>query len=174
MLSALDVIEGTHTEELQAGGLWWRVRRVTSDDVITRRAALLMLVMPRSEAERVEEEAIAEQPEAERADAMARLRVARFQRNLAADPAIRDRLTAGRVAIICAGVEAASVDRVTWDAVTLVPTEVEHDRTAARIWIGRLNTTAQDALFGAIWDLCTDGGAAVDRIERFRRRAGDV
>lgn len=171
-MSALDFIVESCTTELEAGGLRWRVRRVTNEEADRRRSSLLLMVLPQSTAERVEDEDVAAIVDpVERMKALRALQVARVAR-WHADAGRQTEARRNRFALITEGTTHVSVDGQEWDAIQLVDAVDDEDRSVApaRIWRGRFNAPTLDALFSAIWQLCTDGGAAVERIERFRNR----
>lgn len=174
-----DVVEGTHSEVLEAGGFWWRVQRVTNEDVRRRNGVMLLLIMPTNEAERAEDEEIQAMPDELRASAIVRARYERFRRRLEVDPGRGAYLRTSQDAILRAGVTHIGLTRDDLAPLVLVETEVEATpkgvkESPRKVWAGRFNSATQDTLFQAIWSLCTDGGAAVERIERFRRGAGDA
>lgn len=177
--NVFDVVEGTHSEVLSAGGFWWRVQRVTNEDVRRRNGVMLLLIMPMTEAERAEDEEIQAMPDDQRATALVRARYERFKRRLEADPARGAYLRTSSDAILRAGVTHIGLERDDLAPLILVETETEAtpkgvEASPRKVWIDRFNPSTRDVLFQTIWNLCTDGGAAVERIERFRRGAGDA
>lgn len=174
MKAVIAAIEATHQTEVRAGGFFWRVRRVDNDLTAQRNAITLLMIMPRSEDERLQDEAVARLPPEKQPEALVKLRWERTRRRIEELPEIQAKLNQNRRDIVRAGVVAISLDGEEWEPIELVETEAEHAPTAdpPRIWRGRFNPEALDALFAAIWDLCTDGGAAIARIERFRRGNG--
>ena len=164
------MIEAAARSEVEAGGLKWRILRVCSDDVRRRQQIMLLAVMPRSAEELMQEQQVGEIVDpTERTGALVALRLQRMKRNL--DPEREAQAQATRPAIVRAGVEAVSSDDgATWVAVDLVAAEADHDPAAspARMWQGRLTPQTVAVLFGAIWSLSTDEGAAHERVERFR------
>jgi hypothetical protein len=179
-MSAIAFLEGSHTEVIEAGGLRWKVERVTNDLPAERRGTLTLMAFPKTAAERAEEEDIrARSTDTDgRLDEPAYVRAintVRMARQVAAfqDPAYQGRLRANRAALIRVGTVATQLpDSDAWEPIRLVATEEEADASAnpPRVWEGRLNDATKEALFSSIWSLCTDGGAAVERLERFRRR----
>ena len=173
MKRAIDFLETTHTAEIKAGGVWWRVERVTNAAADARRAMITLMVHPRSPAEVAEEQDIQAIEDAEdRNQRMVALRITRSRRWLE-DEANRTTLDANRAELVRLGVTHVAPPigpdgtAGEWEPCTLVETAEEADAAAGRVWQGRLNGPTRDALFAAIWDLCTDGGAADRRMERF-------
>jgi hypothetical protein len=171
-VSAIDFIVASCTDEVDAGGLRWRVQRVTNEEADKRRSSLILMVLPQSPAERAEDEDIAaiEDPEA-RMDALRALRVSRVAR-WHSDPARQAEAARNQAALIALGTTHVSADGgATWDPIALVaPEEEDLQASPPRVSRARFNRPTLDALFAAIWSLCTDGGAATERLERFRHR----
>ncbi len=165
------MIEAAARVEVKAGGLLWRVVRVCSEDVRKRRQIMLLAVMPRSAEDAMQEEQVRAMPdEKERLAALIMLRIERQKKNLTPEHAAQAQAT--RPAILMTGVEAVSSDEgLTWAPISLVVDEAEQDPAATppRVWQGRLTPQTAADLFNAIWSLSTDEGAAIERIERFRR-----
>ena len=179
-MSAIGFLETTHTAEVYSGGLWWRVERVSNEAADKRRAMLLLMVSPRSAADVAEEEDQRAQAvdDDDRERRMLALRAQRAARWLA-EAANGEHHDANRRELVRLGVVAVSVPvdgaPSTWEPITLVESLDEADPDKGRVWEGRINGPTRDALFAAIWDLCTDGGAAERRIQRFLGRgAGDA
>lgn len=174
MKSVIQAIEATHQTEIRAGGFFWRVRRVDNDLTAQRNAMTLLMILPKSEDERIQDEEIARLPPERQPEALVKVRWERTRRRLEEMPELQAKLNQSRRDIVRAGTVAVSLDGEEWEPIELVETEAEHapDASPPRIWRGRFNPETLDTLFAAIWDLCTDGGAAVARIERFRRSHG--
>jgi hypothetical protein len=180
MTSAIAFLEETAEDIVEAGGLLWKVERVTNDLPAERRGTLTLMAFPRTLAERAQEEDI----RARHTDRDGRLDEAACARDLGVvraarqmealqDPAYQMRLRANRAALVRVGAVATQIPGSdVWEPIRLVATREEADAHASppRVWEGRLNDTTKEALFTAIWRLCTDGGAAIERLERFRSR----
>jgi hypothetical protein len=178
-MSAIDFLTEASIEVVAAGGLEWQIERVANEIPSQRKGYLVMLALPKSETERVEEEDIRER----HTDADGRLDAVAHQRDLQAvrearlghalrDPQHTARLGHIRRALVRAAVIAVRAPGDVWEPVALVEERTAEDRSAspARVWQGRLTTDTVDTLFAAAWSLSTDGGAAVERLERFRGR----
>ena len=184
-MSAIDYLEQSHVEEVDAGGLRWRVERVTNSLPNERRGTFVAMALPKTAADRaVEEDLVARHTDRDgRLDAKAHARdleIVRHERlgRLLLDPVYQERLRANRQALVRAAVVAVQIPArgdapaEPWEEVRLVADKAEADPAASppRIWEGRLTGQTVEVLFGVAWSLCTDGGAAVERIERFRSR----
>jgi len=175
-MSALAFILESCTAEVEAGGLLWRVRRVTNEEADRRRSTLVLMTAPKSPAERAEEEdARAIEDPAERLRTFQSLHMARVLR-WHEDPARQAAARANQFALLSEGVTDVSADGgATWEPIRLVASRDEEDLQASPPRVhggtgGRFNSTTTAALFAAIWSLCTDGGAATERLDRFRNR----
>lgn len=186
-MSALDYLAEGHVEEVDAGGLRWRVERITNDLADERRGTLTLMALPKTKADRIAEDEIRQR----HTGADGRLDASAYQRDLEivrharlgqllVDPEYQDRLRRNQRAIVRAAVVAVQVPARgeepagPWEPVQLVETESEADKTSTppRVWERRLTGSTREALFAVAWSLCTDGGAAIDRVERFRHRGG--
>jgi hypothetical protein len=179
-MSAIEFLNETAEDIVEAGGLRWKVERVTNELPAERRGTLTLMAFPKTAAERAQEEDI----RARHTDGDGRLDEPAYIRDLSTvrlarqvdafqDPAYQGRLRANRAALVRVGTVATQIPGSdVWEPIRLVATREEADASASppRVWDGRLNDTTKEALFSAIWSLCTDGGAALDRLERFRRR----
>lgn len=186
-MSAIAYLAEGYTEEVDAGGLRWRVERVTNALPAERRGLLTIMALPKTPADHaVEEDIRARHTDADgRVDELAiardltRTRHARLGQ-LLLDPMYQERLNANRRALVRVAVVAVQIPARgeepagPWEPIRLVEAEAEADASASppRVWEGRLTGQTVEALFAAAWSLCTDGGAAVERIERFRHRGG--
>ena len=184
-MSAIDYLSEGHVEEVDAGGLRWRVERVTNSLPNERRGTFSAMALPKTAADRaVEEDLLARHTDRDgRLDVRAHQRDLETVRNerlgrLLLDPVYQERLRANRQALVRAAVVAVQIPAHgeapagPWEEVRIVATKEEADPSATppRIWEGRLTGQTIEALFAVAWSLCTDGGAAVERIERFRSR----
>jgi hypothetical protein len=166
--SVIDYIEKSAKDTIRTpDGLWWRVRRVSNEAARRYGAIVRLMVHPASPMDLAEEEDAAKDPDPA---ALIALRLRRTKRWLE-DEANIERERRARLELLLLGATHVGLEEDVLDPVQLVEEEEQTDTTAtpARVWVGRFNPTSRDALFGAIWDLCTDGGAAQRRIERFRR-----
>lgn len=166
--SALDAIAALVEEVVEAAGFEWRVRRVNSDLVRRCRRVQLLAVGVPSDEDMLAAATVESLPDEQRQAARLRLALDRVTRRLT-DETIR----AGREAdadLLAAGVMAVRIPGGEWEPVRVVGYDEPTDRGAspARISAGDLPADADQVLAKAAWTLSTDGGAAVERLARFR------
>lgn len=139
------------TEDVEAGGLWWRIRRITTAELVEAGGSILLAAKP------------------EGADAAAATK--------AIEGALRDPKAAASGArfmdaVACAGIRAASEDGKSYEDLRVVLTDREHDPGSSRLHVGSLPPGVAQKLAGAILKLSTNGGAAGERLASFL--AGDA
>jgi hypothetical protein len=156
MGNILTAIENSAINEIEAGGMVFRVRKICSADLAkVGHAALAMaqgLEQPtskrKSKASKAQDisKEISQQP-VEQLQTMAKL----------------------KDAIIASGLMAVG-DPVSgeWENVEPVLKREDSDPENGRLWVGSLPQEISDSLFTEIMNLSTDGGAALERLRTFR------
>lgn len=155
MGTILAAIENSAITEVEAGGMLWRMRKISSADLArVGHAALAMGQMlgttsSKDDANTDEDIAskVATQP-VEQLQSMA---------------ALKD-------AVVAAGMMAVG-DPATgeWEDVEAVLDRDQSDPEAGKLWVGSLPSEVSDTLFTCCMDLSTDGGAALERLRSFRK-----
>ena len=157
MGNILAAIENSGINEVDAGAMLWRVRKICSADLAKVGHAALAMAQglggekkgksKKSETDHDKTAQIASQP-VEQLQTMAKL----------------------KDAIIAAGLMAVG-DPATgeWEDVKPVLDRDESDPENGRLWVGSLPTEVSDTIFNEIMELSTDGGAALERLHTFRK-----
>lgn len=129
-------------QDIEAGGLHWRVRRVTTADLIEAGGSFLLT------AEKPTETPVEGGP---------------------VDP--RKAQTGARFldALACAGVVQVSKDGAAWEAIKVVGDMRAEDGRSGRVYVGSLPPGVARDLAHAVLSLSTDGGAAGERLASFLR-----
>jgi hypothetical protein len=149
------------TRVVEAGGGWWRVRRVRSADLA--RYELVELVGASAmdaEVKRLQAElrgirsagdpAAAEAIEERIREAQGEAAIRRVER----DPSLIGKFQSRIDAWVCAGVEAAGEAADDLEPVALVMDAAQQDEAAGRVWVGCLPEDVRGELFAAIEALC--------------------
>ena len=158
MGNILAAIEKSAIQEVDSGGMLWRMRKIASSDLArVGHAALAMGQMlgttptgkgkgKDADSDASVAEKVAAQP-VDQLQTMARL----------------------KDAVIAAGLMAVG-DPATgeWEDVEGVLDRDKSDPEAGKLWVGALPNQVADDLFSCCIDLSTDGGAALERLRSFR------
>jgi hypothetical protein len=158
MGNILAAIENSAIKEVDAGGMSWRMRKISSADLArVGHAALAMGQMMADQA------AGADADQAENNDDEVAARVA-------AQP-VEQLQTMAKLkdAVIAAGLMAVG-DPATgeWEDVEAVLDRNKSAPADGVLWVGAIPNEVADELFQACMDLSTDGGAALERLRSFR------
>ena len=140
MADVLKLIVDTSTSDIQAAGMWWRVRKIRTSDLFAAGAADLAVASGSNPA------------------------------GTNRRPSAREIIDAYKMseAMVCAGLVAASADGADWQNITAVADERKEDHTGGTVHVGRLPAGVVDTLAAEILRLSTDGGAAAERLAAFR------
>ena len=168
-MSALDAIEAIAEEEVEACGFRWKIRRVTSDLVRRCRRIQIIAVGVPTDAEMAEAATVASLPDEQRQAAQVRLVQERLLRRMT-DETIDRAADADRGLLMAGVVAVRDAADAPWEAIRLVGEDEPTDRTQAppRLSLSALPGDAEHVLARAIWRLSTNGGAASERLARFR------
>lgn len=149
---------------------WWRIKRVTSVDMVQQGSAMLLALATPSEIAEVVAEAQAGRIDPTEATVrlLQRADTAKVQRQMAQQADHRRSVVAAGLVAIGRGSEGA----VEWQAVRFTRNLAERDMTAGVITTDDLPGGMVEVLYEAIMDYTTDGGAAAQRVAAFRRGAG--
>ena len=139
MSKILTALARAASEDVVAGGLHWRVRRITSADLMAAGHAVLFVVPLRD----ASGEEVSSDPEAQ-------ARGLRFMD-----------------AVVAAGVQQVSSDGVSWERCSVVLDRKAEEPLAGRLFIGSLPPGAVAPIATAILSLSTDGEAAKGRLLSF-------
>ena len=145
-MSIIQAIKESSTDEIEAAGLFWRVRRICSADLARVGFAALAMATP--------EQAANDQ------DLDAALR--RINPKQAAD------LASLQEATVCAGVYGVGDQDGNWDDLTCSIDKAKEDPDKGVLWVGSLPAGVTDVLFSRIMELSTDGEEAAKRLASFR------
>lgn len=137
--------------DVQAAGLWWRVRKITSADMVE--AGRPMFV-------------------AAHVDFRDQETVSRVVAENMASPAKAVEGMRFLEAVAVAGLVACSTDGQTWEVLRLVLDVRQEEPGASRLHVGSLPPGAVEAIAAKVLHLTTDGGAASERLGSFRARDG--
>lgn len=137
--------------DVQAAGLWWRVRKITSADMVEAGRPMF----------------VAAHVDFRDQDAVART----VSENMAS-PAKAVEGMRFIEAVAVAGLIACSADGQTWEALRLVLDPNKEEPGASRLHVGSLPPGAVEAIAAKVLHLTTDGGAASERLGSFRARDG--
>ena len=155
MGNILAAIENSGIDEVEAGGMIWRVRKICSADLAKVGHAALAMAQGFDGKDRTGAE-----PEGD--DLAARIGAQPVEQ-LQTMAKLKD-------AIIAAGLMAVG-DPATgeWENVEPMINRDEADAQGGKLWVGSLPSEIADALFESIMSLSTDGGAALERLHTFRK-----
>ena len=148
-MSILHAIKNASIDEIEAAGLFWRVRRICSADLAKAGVAFLAVATPETDNEQTPEE-IMKRVTPKQAGEMAGL----------------------QEATVCAGTIAVG-DGEQWDDLRLVIDQNKEDADKGVLWVGGLPAGVSDILFSRIMSLSTDGEEAAERLRSFRKKPGD-
>ena len=149
MAGLVEALKSAATLDVEAVGLWWRIRRVRSSDL----AELAVPMLAMAAGDPVREKGRKAAPAA--AAAMTA-------------PQLRDAWTQSET-LVCAGLVAASEDGQEWEALRTVLKPEAADHAAGVLYVGDLPPGAVAVLAAEILKLATDQGAAIERIASFRK-----
>lgn len=136
----LAALQQASMQDIEVDGLWFRVRKITSADMLEAGVGeLLAAAAPKAEGE--------DPPAADRPQQVRAARTAE--------------------ACVCAGVQQISHDGTTWQRCQVVMSREAEETGAGRIYVGSLPPGAVDVLGIAIFRLSNDKGAAQKRIASF-------
>jgi len=148
-MSILHAIKNASIDEIEAAGLFWRVRRICSADLAKAGIAFLAVASPETDDDQTPEE-IMKRVSPKQAGEMASL----------------------QEATVCAGTIAVG-DGEQWDELKLVIDQNKEDPDKGVLWVGGLPAGVADVLFARIMALSTDGEEAAQRLASFRKKSGD-
>ena len=148
-MSILHAIRNASIDEVEAGGLIWRVRRICSADLAKVGFAAMAMATPETD-------------EDMDVDAMMK----RINPKQAAD------LAALQEATVAAGTMAVGDGEGAWDDLKLVIDKSKEDPDKGVLWVGSMPAGVSDKLFTRIMALSTDENEAATRLAGFRKAAG--
>ena len=148
-MSILHAIKNASIDEVEAAGLFFRVRRICSADLAKAGVAFLAVASPDDNKEQSAEE-VMNRISPKQAGEMATL----------------------QEATVCAGTIAVG-DGEQWDDLKLVMDQKKEDPDKGLLWVGGLPAGVVDVLFARIMSLSTDGDEAAERLVSFRKESGD-
>lgn len=148
-MSILHAIKNASIDEVEAAGLFFRVRRICSADLAKAGVAFLAVASPDDNKEQSAEE-VMNRISPKQAGEMATL----------------------QEATVCAGTIAVG-DGEQWDDLKLVMDQKKEDPDKGLLWVGGLPAGVVDVLFARIMSLSTDGDEAAERLASFRKESGD-
>jgi hypothetical protein len=148
-MSILHAIKNASIDEVEAAGLFWRVRRICSADLAKAGVAFLAVASPDDSKEQSAEE-VMNRISPKQAGEMATL----------------------QEATVCAGTIAVG-DGEKWDELKLVIDQKKENPDKGVLWVGGLPAGVVDVLFTRIMSLSTDGEEAAERLASFRQESGD-
>lgn len=147
-----DTIAAAALREVEAGGAYWRIRNVTTHDLIMVGLPMLARLPSVVEGEVAEVEG--------KAEAAALM-----------EPGAMMEMVGFQQAIVCAGVLAGrtSPDDA-WEPIRIVRAEGDEDRAASppRLCVESLDADTRNALWGEIMAFSTDNGRLAKAMETFR------
>jgi hypothetical protein len=148
-MSILHAIKNASIDEVEAAGLFFRVRRICSADLAKAGVAFLAVASPDDNKEQSAEE-VMNRISPKQAGEMATL----------------------QEATVCAGTIAVG-DGEQWDDLKLVMDQKKEDPDKGLLWVGGLPAGVVDVLFARIMSLSTDGEEAAERLASFRKESGN-
>ncbi len=148
-MSILHAIKNASIDEVEAAGLFWRVRRICSADMAKAGVAFLQVATPQTDDDQTPEE-VMKRVTPKQAGEMATL----------------------QEATVCAGTIAVG-DGEKWDDLKLVIDQKREDPDKGVLWVGGLPAGVVDVLFTRIMSLSTDGEEAAERLASFREESGN-
>ena len=149
-MSILHAIKNASIDEVEAAGLFFRVRRICSADLAKAGVAFLAVASPDDNKEQSAEE-VMNRISPKQAGEMATL----------------------QEATVCAGTIAVG-DGEQWDDLKLVMDQKKEDPDKGLLWVGGLPAGVVDVLFARIMSLSTDGEEAAERLASFRKESRDT
>lgn len=152
-ITRLQEQEDGQVVEQEVARLWFRIRPVTSEQMLDAGGSYLLLVQKYRAAE-------------DGASADVRQAASALREQLQSPSAIRDSLRF-RGAIVAAGVVAASKDGKVWEDIVVTSNRAEENASRGRLWIGSLPPQAILPLSREVLTLSTGGGAASERLASF-------
>lgn len=177
MGGAIDALFAGSTRVVEAGGAWWRIRRVRSADLARYEvvelvgAAAVDEEVARLRAQYAATLAAADGASEAQAEADRQIREAQERaaiRRVERDPSLLGKWSHRTDAWVCAGVEAIGQAADDLAPVRLVLDEAHEDRAAGRVWVGRVDEDTRRTLMAAIEELCGSPSIAP-----FRGGSGD-
>ena len=156
MAGVLHALATAAIKEVNAGGVDWRLRRVSSADLARAQAGALALLPvdptpTKGKGKKQKEETTQD-----------------FLRRVSPEALAETAQMSDSMA--CASVSHARIPGGEWEPVTLVPRREKADPEAGRLWVGDLAMDVRSALFQAAMAHSTEDGEAVARLESFRPR----
>ena len=148
-MSILHAIKNASIDEVEAAGLFWRVRRICSADMAKAGVAFLQVATPQTDDDQTPEE-VMKRVSPKQAGEMASL----------------------QEATVCAGTIAVG-DGEKWDDLKLVIDQKKEDPDKGILWVGGLPAGVVDVLFTRIMSLSTDGEEAAERLASFPKKSRD-
>lgn len=163
-MNVIELISTAAVADVELAGLWWRIRKVKTSDIVDtgfaglvaahadiRKAQERMGGSPAEDAKDLTEEQLT------RAAAGGRLRdLMRYQE-----------------ALVCAGLTAVSADGKAWESMTCTLSG-DTDKDKGILAVSELPPGVAQSLANEIMSLSTDQGRAVERLQGFRGAAGSA
>jgi translation elongation factor EF-1beta len=151
-MSILEAVLASSTDIVQACGLHFKIKKVSSADLVGVGFAWLAMAMPDN----------GEVNEQDLAAALSRMPKDKIVEMAKLKDAM---IAAGLVAI---GKSIEDSDEIEWDQVQITLKRSEENVKDGKLWVGTLPADVDNVLFQAIMSLSTDGGTASDKIASFR------
>ena len=152
----LQAIENSAIIEIEAGPMLWRIKKICSADLAAVGHAALAMT-----------QAMGDGKEASEQDALTQMASARPEQ-LETMARLKDAIVAA--ALIGVG----DPETGEWEKVSCVLDPDKSDAKNGALWVGSIPSDISNEIFQEAMKLATDGGAAVERLQAFRERAGNT
>lgn len=150
-MNIASILQQSAQADIEAGGLWWRVRKITSADMVEAGRPMF----------------VAAHVDLRASDAAAQMVAESLKEPGKVVEGMRF-----LEAVAVAGLVAASQDGQAWEALRLVLDVRQEEPGASRLHVGSLPPGVVEAIAAKVLYLTTDGGAASERLGSFRARDG--
>tara|TARA_R100001443_G_scaffold114584_1_gene130806 strand:- start:762 stop:1289 length:528 start_codon:yes stop_codon:yes gene_type:complete len=150
MSEILKAVAAASVKEVDAGGLHWRIKTVSSADLARVGFAWLAMATPDGNGEDADDDG-------DMAKMLSRMK----SEQMVELAKLKDAMIAAGLIAIGHGDE--------WDDVKITLRQSEEDADNGVLWVGSLPADVDNFLFTEIMSLSTDGGAAADRLAGFRK-----
>lgn len=170
-MSILQALAEAAQDEVAAGGFVWRIRKVGNAEVAELQGgalALLPVDLKRAAAEYAAKKAGRPEGEDEGPDIGKQL-----EELVTSSPLNMRKMAEHQAVIVCAGTTAVRSPTSEWEPVKLVLGD-KAEASKGQLRVADLPAGVEPALFAAIMRLSTDGGRAIERLQRFRGEPGDA
>ena len=154
----LQAIENSAIVEIESGPMLWRIKKICSADLAAVGHAALAMTQAMGDGK--------EDKEASEQDALTQMASARPEQ-LETMARLKDAIVAA--ALIGVG----DPETGEWEKVSCVLDPEKSDAKNGALWVGSIPSDISNEIFQEAMKLATDGGAAVERLQAFRARAGD-